>query len=108
MKKSILIHATELNRLHEGLTNSNTLIIKNAGTGIECYFLKEGFEKQVVIIKDDVLAAELACAGVNGIIEGTDFQVFRNKFDSFSLRVKARKLYQELNSSMPVAVAVAA
>jgi hypothetical protein len=105
MKNSILVHARELNRLHEGLTNSNTLIIKNAVTGLECSFLKDGFEKQVVIIKDDVLAAELSVAGVNGIIEGTDFQVFRNTFDSFSLRVKARKLYQELNSSLPVAAA---
>jgi hypothetical protein len=105
MKKSILIYALELNRLHEGLTNSNTLIIKNAGTELECSFLKEGFEKKVVIIKDDVLAAELSCAAVNGIIEGADFQVFRNTFNSFSLRVKARKLYQELSSSLPVAAA---
>lgn len=105
MKTSILIHARELNSLHKGLKNSNTLIIKNTRTGLECSFLKEGFEKQVVIIKDDVLATELSCAGVNGIIEGADFQVFRNTFNNFSLRVKARKLFQELQSSLPLAAA---
>ena len=57
--------------------------------------------KQVVVVTDEVLSSMLSHAGLNGIVEGVDFQVFRNTFDSFSLRVKARKLYKELVTSLP-------
>lgn len=77
------------------------LIIKNKSDELECSFLKEGFKSHVVVIKDDVLAAELARTGVNGIVEGAEFHAFRTMFNSFSLRVKAKKLYQELRDSLP-------
>ncbi|RDV13549.1 hypothetical protein DXT99_18595 [Pontibacter diazotrophicus] len=93
----------DLNRLHKGLMNSSTLLMKKVSGGLECSFLREGFTNNVVLIKDDVLAEALISSGVNGIIAGVDLLVFRSAFNTFSLRVKARKLYQELHASLPAA-----
>ncbi|WP_460920398.1 hypothetical protein [Pontibacter brevis] len=77
--------------------------MKNVRGGLECAFIDKGFTNKVVLIKDNVLADALLSAGMNGILEGVDFLVFRSTFDKFSLRVKARKLYQELYASLPEA-----
>lgn len=93
----------DLNRLHKGLMNSSTMVMKKVSGGLECSFLKKGFTNNVILIKDDVLAEALVSSGVNGNIAGVDLLAFRNAFDTFSLRVKAKKLYQELHTSLPAA-----
>lgn len=71
--------------------------------GLECTFLKDGFTNNVILIRDEVLAEALIHTGIKGVIAGADLKILVNTFDRFSLRVKARKLYQELYDTLPAA-----
>ncbi|MCC9134974.1 hypothetical protein ACFSKU_19250 [Pontibacter silvestris] len=90
----------ELDKLRDGLMNSSILLMKDYGNQLECSFVREGLVIRSFFIKDEILATALKRSGVNGIIEGVNFEVFRNTFDSFSLRVKAKKLYSELSANL--------
>jgi len=90
------IHMDELNRLHNGLENSNTLICKNDHKGLKCSFIKEGLVYDSFVVRDEVLAEVLTERGLNGVVEGSNFQVLRNNYDWFSLSVRSRKLYSVL------------
>lgn len=86
----------DLENIRVGLMNSTSLLIKDIGNKITCSFVKEGMVKHSITVNDEMLAIALRHASVGGILEGSDFQVFRSKFDTFSLHVKAAKLYKEL------------
>lgn len=86
----------ELDKIQEGLANSNTLLLKYNEKGVECAFVKEGLVKNNVFIQDQVLAQALSSKSVNGIIEGDNFHTLRSNYGWFSLSVKSKKLYQEL------------
>ncbi|MFD2247280.1 hypothetical protein [Pontibacter ruber] len=91
----------DLNRLHEGLLNSTTLVVKDLGKEVECSFIKEGLVTSTFNIEEDVLIAALREKGLNGIVEGTQFATFKNNFKRFTLCVKARRLFKELCYSLP-------
>ncbi|MEJ8800495.1 hypothetical protein [Pontibacter sp. H249] len=86
----------ELDRLKEGLGESHVLLYKNEGNGMKCSFLKEGLVVDSFVIRDNVLAQQLEEKGINGVVEGSNFQMLRNNYDWFSLSVKSKKLYEEL------------
>ncbi|MBC5991268.1 hypothetical protein [Pontibacter cellulosilyticus] len=86
----------ELDRLKEGLGESHVLLYKNEDRGLKCSFVKEGLVVDSFVIEDDVLAKALAEKGLNGVVEGSNFQMLRNNYDWFSLSVKTKKLYEEL------------
>ncbi|MFD2999508.1 hypothetical protein ACFS7Z_03980 [Pontibacter toksunensis] len=74
--------------------------MKYVSGGLECTFLKEGSTNNVILIRDEVLAEALMHTGIRGIIAGADLKILVNTFDRFCLRVKARKLYQELHDTL--------
>ncbi|MCC9167455.1 hypothetical protein [Pontibacter harenae] len=86
----------ELDRLHKGLENSNTLIFKNHNSGITCSFIKEGLVYDSFDVKDQALADVLTERGMNGVVEGSNFYSLKNNYEWFSLSVKSRKLYSVL------------
>ena len=86
----------DLDRLKQGLGESNVLLYKNDDQGLKCSFVREGLVVDSFVIEDDVLANALAEKGTNGIVEGSNFQMLRNNYDWFSLSVKTKKLYKEL------------
>ncbi|MBF9254562.1 hypothetical protein I2I11_14755 [Pontibacter sp. 172403-2] len=86
----------ELDSIREGLANSNTLLLKYQDKGVECAFVREGLVKNNILIQDKVLAEALHSKSINGIIEGDNFQTLRNNYSWFSLSVKSKRLYQEL------------
>lgn len=86
----------ELDRLKEGLGGSHVLLYKNDDSGLKCSFVKEGLVVDSFVIEDDVLAKALSEKGLNGVVEGSNFQMLRNNYDWFSLSVKTKKLYEEL------------
>jgi len=88
----------ELDTIQEGLANCNTLLLRYQGTGVECAFVREGLVKNNIIIEDQVLAEALRSKSVNGIIEGDNFQTLRSNYSWFSLSVKSKRLYQELQN----------
>ena len=86
----------ELDRLKEGLGESHVLLYKNEDRGLKCSFVKEGLVVDSFVIEDDVLARALTEKGLNGVVEGSNFQMLRSNYDWFSLSVKTKKLYEEL------------
>lgn len=86
----------ELERLQKGLQNSNTLVLKSIGNKLECSFISEGMVKDNFEVTDDILASALNEKAKYGVVEGFNFQNLRNNYGWFSLRVKSRKLLQEL------------
>lgn len=86
----------ELDRLKKGLGGSHVLLYKNEDSGLKCSFVKEGLVVDSFVIEDDVLAKALSEKGMNGVVEGSNFQMLRNNYDWFSLSVKTKKLYEEL------------
>jgi hypothetical protein len=87
----------ELDRLKQGVLEGHTLVYKNEDKGLQCSFVKEGLVVDSFVIEDNVLAGALAAKGINGIVEGSNLQMLRNNYDWFSLSVKSKKLYDELN-----------
>ncbi|RAU81787.1 hypothetical protein [Pontibacter arcticus] len=86
----------ELEKIQQGLANSNTLVLTYNTKGVECSFVKEGLVKDFLVIEDKIIAEELNGKSVNGIIEGSNFHTLKADYGWFSLRVKSKKLYQEL------------
>ncbi|WP_299826566.1 hypothetical protein [uncultured Pontibacter sp.] len=86
----------ELDRLKNGLGDSHVLLYKNEDQGLKCSFVREGMVVDSFVIEDDVLAQALSEKGMNGVVEGSNFQMLRNNYDWFSLSVKSKKLYKEL------------
>ncbi|WP_161888260.1 hypothetical protein [Pontibacter russatus] len=86
----------ELYNLSVGLLNSSTLLLRRQGHLLECLFLREGLVCHVVPVKCQILAAALLQESVAGVLEGAAYTAFKFRFEQFSLRVKARRLYGEL------------
>jgi len=85
-----------LDRIKEGLTKSSLLVYKNEPRGLQCSFVKGGLVVDSFVIEDDVLAQAISAKGVNGIVEGSNLQMLRSNYGWFSLSVKTKKLYNEL------------
>jgi hypothetical protein len=96
MKTSLTRLTEELQALSFGLSNSNTLILKQQQDSTMCQFLSQGLVCHTVTIHCHLLATALWQLSSCGIIGGTDFMVFRNVFSKFSLHIKTRQLYAEL------------
>ncbi|MFD2513305.1 hypothetical protein ACFSRY_05460 [Pontibacter locisalis] len=92
----------ELNIIRKEITTSNLLLIKKESNGLEYSFLNEDAKRKVVLLKDPVLITSLSLRSTNGILQGEDFQLFKNTFENFELRVKSKKLYQKLSAAPPV------
>ncbi|GAA4436917.1 hypothetical protein GCM10023188_30530 [Pontibacter saemangeumensis] len=93
----------ELAKLSAALKNSSSLLLKQRRNSLECQFVEKGLVRQVLPVRCEVLAAALWQASVLGILEGFEFRAFKNSFESFSIRVKARMLYRELSATLPLA-----
>jgi hypothetical protein len=91
----------ELQRLSLGLSNSNTLILKLNNGSTLCQFLAHGLVTHTVLVKCELLATALWQVSSVGIIDGTDFMIFKNAFPKFSLHIKARQLYAEFGVQQP-------
>ncbi|MDX5436083.1 MAG: hypothetical protein LPK03_02755 [Pontibacter sp.] len=86
----------ELERIENGLKKSKTLLYKENGNGLACSFVSGGLVVDSFVIEDNILADALSKKGVNGIVEGANFDMLRNNYDWFSLHVKSKKLYETL------------
>jgi len=86
----------ELERLQKGLQNSNTLVLKTINDKLECSFIREGMVHDNFEVTDEILASVLNEKAEHGVVEGFNFQNLRNNYGWFSLRVKSKKLLQEL------------
>ncbi len=86
----------ELERIEVNLVKSNTLVMKEKSTGLECSFIKEGMEVDHFTINNKILADALSKAGVSGIVEGNELRKLRNDYARISLRVKSHSLLLEL------------
>ncbi|WP_299758339.1 hypothetical protein [uncultured Pontibacter sp.] len=86
----------ELERIEKGLKKSNTLLYKTDDKGLACSFVNGGLVVDSFVIEDGVIADALTKKGMNGIVEGTNFNMLRNNYDWFSLHVKTKKLYETL------------
>ncbi|NDK55364.1 hypothetical protein [Pontibacter fetidus] len=86
----------ELDRLKKGLENSQTMVLKNCENGLTCSFIKYGLVQDNFLVKDEELKNALSQTGVNGIVEGNNFERLRNNYGWLSVRVKTRKLLKEL------------
>ena len=86
----------ELERLKNGLDNSQTMVLKDSENGLNCSFIKYGLVQDNFVVKDEVLANALTETGINGIVEGRSFEQFRSNYGWLSVRVKSRKLLKEL------------
>lgn len=86
----------ELERIENGLKKSKTLLYKENDNGLACSFVSGGLVVDSFVIEDNILADALSKKGVNGIVEGSNFDMLRNNYDWFSLHVKSKKLYETL------------
>ena len=91
----------ELQELSHGLKDSSTLILKQNEGALLCQFLSHGLVNHTVTVSCQQLVSALWKVSSMGIIDGTEFMIFRNVFDKFSLHVKARQLYAELGVQQP-------
>lgn len=86
----------ELDRLQKGLQNSNILVLKPVDNKLVCSFIKEGMVQDDFEVTDEILVSALNEKAKHGVVEGFNFQNLRNNYGWFSLRVKSKKLLQEL------------
>ncbi|MDO6389556.1 hypothetical protein Q4E40_05420 [Pontibacter sp. BT731] len=91
----------ELQALSLGLPTSSTLTLKHINGSMLCQFLSHGLANHVVTVTNQQLATALWQVSSSGIIDGSDFVVFKNVFSKFSLHVKTRLLYAELGVQQP-------
>jgi hypothetical protein len=101
MDTSLTRLVKELKELSIGLNDSNTLILKQNNGSTLCQFLSHGLVCHTVTVNCEQLAAALWLVSSVGIIDGSDFMIFKNVFDRFSLHVKSRQLYAELGLQQP-------
>ena len=92
----------ELAKLSAALENSSALLLKQRRNMLECQFVEKGLVRQVLPVRCEVLAAALWQASVGGIIAGFEFRALKHSFGSFSIHVKARKLYGDLSATLPM------
>lgn len=85
-----------LERLENGLNKSKTLLYKPDQTGLACSFVNGGLVVDTFIIEDDVIADALSKKGLNGVVEGSNFEMLRSNYSWFSLHVKTKQVYREL------------
>ncbi|QCR21454.1 hypothetical protein [Pontibacter sp. SGAir0037] len=91
----------ELERLQEGLGKSNMLLLKKTQQGLECIFLREGMAVDSFMVQQGILADALNKTGINGIVEGNNFARLKTDYSWFSLHVKSRALYMQLQQTQP-------
>ncbi len=78
------------------MKKSNTLLYKPENKGLACSFVNGGLVVDSFVVEDEVIASALSKKGVNGVVEGSNFNMLRNNYDWFSLHVKSKKLYETL------------
>lgn len=90
----------ELERIESGLNKSKTLLYKPEQQGLACSFVNGGLVIDSFVIEDNILADALARKGMNGIVEGANFEMLKTNYSWFSVHVKTKKLYMELESQV--------
>ena len=93
----------ELERIENGLNKSKTLLYKPAQKGLACSFVNGGLVVDSFVIEDDLLADALSKKGLNGVVEGTNFELLKSNYSWFSVHVRTKKLYRELEKATEVA-----
>lgn len=93
----------ELERIENGLNKSKTLLYKSEQQGLACSFVNGGLVIDSFVIEDDVLADALSRKGLNGVVEGSNFELLKTNYSWFSVHVKTKKLCQELGKGTEVA-----
>ncbi|WP_018477560.1 hypothetical protein [Pontibacter roseus] len=86
----------ELERIHNALHHSNTLVLKKSEKEVECSFIKEGLVYDNFPIQNKTIASALQEKSTNGIVEGSNFERLRNTYDWFSVHVKSKILLETL------------
>ncbi|WP_161888464.1 hypothetical protein [Pontibacter russatus] len=86
----------ELERIEKGLNKSKTLLYKADQQGLACSFVNGGLVIDSFVIQDDVLADALSKKGMNGVVEGTNFELLKSNYSWFSVHVKTKRVYRQL------------
>lgn len=86
----------ELERIENGLNKSKTLLYKSDKQGLACSFVNGGLVVDSFVIKDDVLADALSRKGLNGVVEGSNFELLKSNYSWFSVHVKTKRIHREL------------
>lgn len=92
----------ELERIESGLNKSKTLLYKSDKQGLACSFVNGGLVVDSFVIEDDVLADALSSKGLNGVVEGSNFELLKSNYSWFSVHVKTKKLCKELKKGTGV------
>ncbi|MCJ8166786.1 hypothetical protein MKJ04_18210 [Pontibacter sp. E15-1] len=92
----------ELERIEKGLNNSKTLLYKIDQQGLACSFVNGGLVVDSFVIEDGVLADALTSKGLNGVVEGSNFEQLRSNYSWFSVHVKTKRVCRELLQKLPV------
>ncbi|WP_162051895.1 hypothetical protein [Pontibacter pamirensis] len=85
-----------LERLENGLNKSKTLLYKPDQSGLACSFVSGGLVVDTFVIEDEVIADALSKKGLNGVVEGSNFEMLKSNYSWFSLHVKTKQVYREL------------
>ena len=86
----------ELERIENGLNKSKTLLYKSDQQGLACSFVNGGLVIDSFVIQDDVLADALSKKGMNGVVEGSNFELLKSNYSWFSVHVKTKRVYRQL------------
>ena len=86
----------ELERIEKGLNKSKTLLYKTDQQGLACSFVNGGLVIDSFVIQDDVLADALSKKGMNGVVEGTNFELLKSNYSWFTVHVKTKRVYRQL------------
>ena len=86
----------ELERIENGLNKSKTLLYKSDQQGLACSFVNGGLVVDSFVIEDELLADALSKKGLNGVVEGSNFELLKNNYSWFSVHVKTKKLCRDL------------
>ena len=86
----------ELERIEKGLNKSKTLLYKADQQGLACSFVNGGLVIDSFVIQDDVLADALSKKGMNGVVEGTNFELLKSNYSWFTVHVKTKRVYRQL------------
>ena len=92
----------ELERIEKGLNKSKTLLYKSDQQGLACSFVNGGLVIDSFVIQDDVLADALSKKGLNGVVEGTNFELLKSNYSWFSVHVKTKRIYRELEKGSEI------
>ena len=86
----------ELERIENGLNKSKTLLYKSDQQGLACSFVNGGLVIDSFVIQDDVLADALSTKGMNGVVEGSNFELLKSNYSWFSVHVKTKRVCRQL------------